>query len=151
MATDVIELKLPPQAQYLALLRRFFEELAQQLGFPALEVEKIVMAVDEALANSVRYHDAWPPGVERVYTIKVSIDDHALKITVQDPGSDFSEAFQQEIALDDHVGEMRSSGLGLYIIKSFMDEVSYERVGEACNELQMVKHFVTEENPPEHA
>jgi serine/threonine-protein kinase RsbW len=138
---DIIEMKLPPRPEYLASLRHFFEGLSHQLGFSPDEVDQIVMAVDEALSNSVRYHDSWPPGGEKTYSVKVYVERDQLRIVVQDPGSDFGEAFDGDVQLEEHVQQMRSSGLGLFIIKSFMDEVSYKRQLDDYNELVMIKRY----------
>jgi serine/threonine-protein kinase RsbW len=140
-ANDIIELRLPPRPEYLASLRYFFEDLSHQLGFAPGEVDQIVMAVDEALSNSVRYHDSWPPGGDRSYTVKVCVERECLRIVVQDPGSDFGEAFENEVQLDEHVQQMRSCGLGLFIIKNFMDEVTYTRQVDDYNELVMIKRY----------
>ena len=132
---DRFELKIPPRLDYLSTVRRFVEDLSRQAGFREPDIEKIVMSVDEAASNSITHNGA----NREPLSIAIESTDTALIIRVQDSGASFGARFIEEVELDTHLNEMRGNGLGLHIMKSFMDAVEYERTGEDKNLLTMTK------------
>ena len=134
--SDRIEIRFPPKLDYLCPLRRFFEDLARLLGFPSKEIDGIVMAVDEAVANSIKYSlNASEP-----LHVTVDITPDTLVIGILDAGEDFRERFFEELEIEVHLHEMRERGLGIHIIKTFMDAVDYQRT-EDRNLLTLIKRL----------
>jgi len=132
---DRIELKIPQRLEYLGPIRVFFEGIARDVGFPENDIEKIVMSVDEALSNSISYsRDNDEP-----LWITIELTLEALSITIVDAGDDYRDRFQKNVELDEHLREMRQNGLGLHIIKTFMDHVKYNRTSQEKNHLTLVK------------
>ena len=54
-ADDRVELALPSHPKYLPLVRAVAEQGANLAGFPATEVERIVLAVTEGVTNVIRH------------------------------------------------------------------------------------------------
>ncbi|MCE5228365.1 ATP-binding protein [bacterium] len=109
----------------LCELRRHVIEAAEQCGFQGEEAVKIEMAVDEACSN-VAEHAYTPDEGDPTITLEIDLTPRALTIHVTDRGrggrpEDFS-AFQSigEYCRMDRQG---FSGLGLLIMKKFMDEI----------------------------
>jgi anti-sigma regulatory factor (Ser/Thr protein kinase) len=132
---DRIELRIPARMDYLCTVRLFFEDLARCFGFPEKDVENIVMSVDEAVSNSINYSRR----EEEPLRITVSLTEDAMTITIEDAGDDFRERFRQNVEIEEHLREMREGGLGLHIMKTFMDAVDYKRTPHQTNHLTMVK------------
>ena len=66
--------------------------------------------------------------------------DGALTVVLEDDGiafNPFSEAAMPD--LEASVEERRIGGLGVYFVKSLMDEASYERRGE-WNRITLIQH-----------
>ena len=136
---DLFELKIPPRLDYLSTVRRFVEDLSRHSGFKEPDIEKIVMAVDEATSNSITHK-----GTNREpLSITVEVTADSLIIRVLDSGSSFGIRFIEEIEIDTHLDEMRAKGLGLHIMKSFMDVVEYERTGDHKNLVTLTKLLAT--------
>jgi anti-sigma regulatory factor (Ser/Thr protein kinase) len=136
-----IRIEIPASTHYLVLVRQFISSLAHEIGFMSGDVAKIELALDEACSNSIRAIREVEGDCPRTrLQLQVETDKRRLAITVRDNGNDFSHHFNSEIALDDLVGNMRTSGYGLRIIKTCMDEVLYEHQPGLGNLLRLVKY-----------
>ncbi len=139
---------LPAQTGYMAVIREMVGAAARQHGFPTGDVAKAVMAVDEACVNVVEhaYRDD-PPGTNRFIEISVDVDDKALAVTIKDQAPDgFSP-------LEHPVPDMRTCwtsekrpGLGILILRKFMDDVKHRFRPGVGNELKLVKYASRHEN-----
>lgn len=127
----------PPYAELLHPVREMVACLAHDVGFPPPETELIVLAIDEALSNSVRVNEATqePLRVE----LTVLDDGRGLSFSIEDNGSDYTDILEAEFELEQHLREMRSHGLGLHIIRTVMDTVNYERTPHSRNQLTLIK------------
>jgi len=135
MERDRFELKIPPRLDYLSTVRRFVEDLSRRVGFCEADIEKIVMSVDEATSNSITHNGA----NREPLSIILETTRKSLVIRVLDSGTGFGTRFIEEVELDTHLNEMRETGLGLHIMKSFMDSVEYERTEDEKNLVILTK------------
>lgn len=135
--SDRIELRIPQRLDYLGPIRRFFEGLSRGAGFPEGDIEKIVMSVDEALTNSVNYST----NSDEPLVVTVELTSKSLSITIIDPGDEFVDRFEKDVEMEEHLRQMRQNGLGLHIMKTFMDSVDYRRSQQNKNQLTLVKYL----------
>jgi serine/threonine-protein kinase RsbW len=128
----VIRLSVPCKLEYrdlalrvvagackLVLPRRATDPKPPEGDFDA----EVVTAFGEAFTNVVLHGDN-PPGAE--VEIEIETDSDRLTVRLRDHGKPFDLAAVPPPDLD----KFPESGLGLYVMKSWMDEVRYER-GEA--------------------
>jgi serine/threonine-protein kinase RsbW len=73
--------------------------------------------------------------------VRATFDDQELRISVIDTGRGFDPAKVEQRSLEKLIHERQSGGLGIRLIKSLMDEVSYEIVPGQKNELHMTKRI----------
>lgn len=132
-----LEIHVPPDPANLALVRLFFDGVGKACGFSQDEAMKVVMAVDEACANSIKGRDIQKAEIR----IQVKIEDSRLTIVITDTNSNFKASFDRPVDFESHIREFRTHGLGLQMIKSFMDEVQYSHQPGRGNELRMVKYM----------
>ncbi len=106
-------------------------------GFDAKQLQQVELALEEILVNVIRY--AYPE--DRVGDIEVSCtwkSGQDLTIKVIDCGSAFDPLAKSgpdtSLALD----EREVGGLGIFLTRKMMDEVTYER-SQDKNILTMVK------------
>lgn len=149
-----VRLEIPRDTHYLALIRRIVSDLSELAGFPRADIDKIELAVDEACSNAIVYQvDDEGEGKFDHVDIEVIVDrpattadqrPHAkrrgIEIILRDRGDPFPFETKGNIDLEDHLRRLEPGGLGIYIIKNFMDEVSYSH-GENGNTLTMVKYL----------
>lgn len=140
-SSQVIRIELPASTHYLVLVRHFISSLAHQIGFMSADIAKIELALDEACSNSIRAICETEGDCPTTrLQLEIEADKRRLAINIRDNGSDFSRHFNSETPLEDLVGSMRTSGYGLRIIKTCMDEVVYEHRPGSGNLLRLVKY-----------
>lgn len=159
-----IEISCPVETRILSILRSFVTALSREVGFSSEQTADIELAVDEACANVIRHaykhigvssdidsgsrdHEASKACVLR---LRAQLGDEYLRICIIDSG----------IGLDNTPGGCNSveeytqraaqggrGGLGSYIIREFMDEVSYESPPGSGTILTMTKYLRTPDSP----
>ncbi len=130
-------LQVPSSTENLALIREFVTSIGRQATLNEEEINKLELAVDEACANVIEH--AYGHDITKDVSVRATFDDERLKISVIDEGRGFDPTGVNQKSLDQLVHERRSGGLGIRIIKTMMDEVSYEIEPGLKNELHMTK------------
>jgi serine/threonine-protein kinase RsbW len=124
----------------LPKIRQLVVESSERCGFDGETVAKIEMAVDEACSNIIEHaYLTQPLRLE----IEVRCDTFAnrLEVTIIDYSTvDFPIDEMPGIPVDDYLDAQRRRGLGLYIIRSFVDQVEHRFIGGQGNELRLVKY-----------
>jgi serine/threonine-protein kinase RsbW len=133
-------LKIPSQTDNLDLIRNFVAGIAKKVGFNAEDVNKIELAVDEACTNVIEH--AYHHNEDKNIDIAIKIDYQKLSVVVTDKGMSFR---MEEVKMPDmktYLAELRVGGLGVYLMKTLMDEVDYQSQPGVKNEVRMVKYFL---------
>lgn len=130
-----IELRVPRTTQYLGLVRRVVAIAAERVGFEPEEVDKVELAVDEACSNAVLYGQDEAGQLHVV----VEITEERFTIVLRENGPAFAFEEKGNFSVEDHYEQVDYGGLGIYIIKNFMDEVTYEHTDELGNVITMSK------------
>jgi serine/threonine-protein kinase RsbW len=131
--SDVVELRIPCRADWVALARLAVAAVANRLRFSIEEIEDIKLAVTEA-CTAVIQHDNHGESID----IALEADAAALKLRVHDAGRHVHGA-PKSAAID--FDEARVAGLGVFLIRTLMDEVTYEVHPETGTDLHMVKRL----------
>lgn len=127
---------LNSSTENLKVFRDFIINTAKDAGFSDDDIYKIELAVDEACTNIIKH--AYQSDPNKEIRIEVETRDNRFLITIQDFGRDFNEASYHEPNLEESVKQRKRGGLGIHLIRSFMDHVEYSRVGNQ-NILHMTK------------
>jgi serine/threonine-protein kinase RsbW len=135
-----VDLAIPSDPRNLVVVRGALEKMAGQEGFSASDVDGIVLAVDEALANVMKH------GYEgrRDCTIRVRLEmvtseegRRGLLVTVRD----FGKQVDPSVIRGRNLEEVRPGGLGVHIIRSVMDRVEYACPTDGGMQLKMTKYL----------
>jgi anti-sigma regulatory factor (Ser/Thr protein kinase) len=129
----MIELHLTSNPEMLRVLRASVQQMCCLAGFNKIDCSKITLAVDEACTNVIKHAYKGRGGQPIVVMCKIDAD--RLIITVQDYGEPANIDNIKPRPLDD----IRPGGLGVYIIRSVMDEVQYSNMPDIGNRLVMSK------------
>jgi serine/threonine-protein kinase RsbW len=133
-------LKIPSQTDNLDLIRNFVAGVARKVGFVDPDINKIELAVDEACTNVIEH--AYQYDESQDIDVAVKIDYQKLTVIVTDRGKSFR---MEEVDLPDmktYLAELRVGGLGIYLMKTLMDEVDYRSQPNGKNEVRMVKYLL---------
>lgn len=142
-------LKIPSQTDNLEIIRNFVNGVAKKVGFDSEESNKIELAVDEACTNVIEH--AYQHDENQNIDIAIKIDYQKLIVIVTDKGQSFK---MEEVEMPDmksYLAELRVGGLGIYLMKTLMDEVDYQSQPGVKNEVRMVKYLLKKENREKHA
>ena len=145
-----IWLKVPKDTFYLGLVRTFVSDLARRFSFAPKQVAMIEMAVDEACTNVIRHGNRREATVDEqsdTMSLRVDVTPGRISITLIDGGREFPFEDYRKEDLDKALEHMQVGGLGIYIIKQFMDEVIYFHEAGVGNVLTMVKYMVAPQAP----
>ena len=149
----MVYLKMPAGTFYLELVRNVTVNLAEKAGFSKEDLSEIEMAVDEALTNVIEhaYTGNKDVGFNNFKTCKnsfsfpvelrVKADQERILVILRDKGKRFDFDSYGKIDLDDYLSEMKAGGLGVCIIRTFMDKVEYKHRDDSGNELRMIKYL----------
>lgn len=147
MTTLRREMTIPNETKHLATVRQTAMEVLELTPLDQKTRNKIVVAVDEALANVVEHAYQGGQGpIELVF----SVDPERLQVIIRDNGVRFDpgdSGIKSSIDIHQHIRLGLKGGLGLFLMRQIMDEVHYLHETPWTNELVMIKLFSREEGP----
>jgi len=118
-------------------IRDFVGDAASLAGFSDKEIYAIQLAADEASSNIIEHAYAGMKGGK--LEIECSIFDDGLEIVMRDQGKSFNPSSVPEPNVKADLSERKIGGLGMYLMRKLMDEVTYESSDETGNILTMIK------------
>jgi anti-sigma regulatory factor (Ser/Thr protein kinase) len=128
---------LPAKLENLELMIRFVRNGAENYGFSSKDINRVQLAAEEVLVNVISY--AYPDengDIEITYDVS---EDEGLVIEIVDCGVPFDPLSIPEPDIEAPMEDRKIGGLGIYIMRSIMDEVNYRRQGDR-NILTLTKH-----------
>ena len=132
-------LKIPSVTENLHLIRDFTIKIAQKAGFDDEKQEQIALAVDEACTNVIKHAHNFD--ARRLIDILISVDAEKIQITITDKGRGFNINEVRDPDLQKYAQESRHGGLGIYLIKTLMDDVQYDFKPGIKNQVQLTKYI----------
>lgn len=135
-----VQVRVPGEFRFLALIRSVVTMLARTAGFPEVDVDKIELAVDEACSNVIEhaYRNADPkPAIE----LEVQWEPSRFTVDIVDQGTPFDYTRYTPPKFPDHWLSGAVRGAGLYLIRSCMDETEYQTGPGPRNRLRLVKRL----------
>lgn len=127
----------PGTFESLEKISEFVIEAAHEVGFDQAAIYAVQLAVDEACSNIIDH----AYGGEGKGDIECSCEIHPdrLKITLRDRGRPFNPSRVPSPKLNVPIEKLKPRGVGLYLMRKMMDEVSYETTPNKGNTWVMVK------------
>ncbi|HKX31831.1 MAG TPA: ATP-binding protein [Blastocatellia bacterium] len=130
-------LQVPSSTENLALIREFVASIGKQAQMSETDISQLELAVDEACANVIEH--AYGHDISKEVMVRAVFDEDEIRISIIDTGRGFDPAKAQPESIEKLVSERKSGGLGIRLINSLMDDVSYEITPGQKNELHMTK------------
>lgn len=117
-----LRIELLSQPRYLAPARAMVAALAQRYGFSDCEGNQIALALDEALCNVINHgYERRPDGPIWISVWPIGDPPEGIRIVIEDNGRQVDPDSIKSRDLD----QVRPGGLGVFIMKHIMDDVSY--------------------------
>jgi serine/threonine-protein kinase RsbW len=138
-----VRLEFPSQFEMIDLAQAVCDQLVRLIGLDEDSQHWVGVAVRESVINAIKHgnrHDA-SKLVEVAFTITPGIAPTELAIRIRDHGEGFDpEALPDPLAPENL---LKSSGRGIFFMRSFMDDVQIQRAAGGGMEVRMVKRFKT--------
>ena len=123
----MIEKTFPATDESLALAMAFVEEELDKMDCPMKAVMQITVCVEEMFVNVAHY--AYN-GEEGNVTMRIDNENRLFSICLVDSGIPFDPLAKEDPDITLAAEDRGIGGLGIFMVKKTMDEVSYERVND---------------------
>lgn len=130
--------ELEPRSANLAPFRRELRSLLEMAGFISKGVNDILLSVDEVLTNVIRHAYGGEKGFGQTGKIHVAVSDQEekIEIVIEDKGP----CFDPRTLPAPELPSRKPGGLGIYLVKTLMDEIDYEALKPQGNRLRLIKY-----------
>jgi serine/threonine-protein kinase RsbW len=113
--------------------------VAQRAGFDDDDLMKIGMAVRESMVNAVVHGNRYNLNKKVRFSVGHNAERYTVKIADEGDGFDF-ENLPDPLSPENL---MRTSGRGIFLIRSFMDEFEMRHLERGGTEVTLVKYTVS--------
>ena len=131
-SSDMKKINLAPTLEQLPQATDFFEGILAEAGAPMKAIAQVNVAVDEIFSNIARYSGA--TGV----VLGCSLKDGKATLRFSDNGRPYDPTEKPDPDTTQSAEEREVGGLGIFMVKKLMDEVTYE-YADGSNILTLVK------------
>ncbi|RAL22043.1 anti-sigma B factor RsbW [Thermoflavimicrobium daqui] len=137
---DSIDLTIPAKPDFVGIVRLLVSGIANRMGFSYDDIEDLKLAVSEACTNAV---DHAYSGGDGDIEVNCNLFGDRLEINVIDRGHSFdvNEVEQRTgpIGFEPSMNALRERGLGIYLMKTLMDDVEIK--GDNGVIVKLTKHL----------
>jgi len=131
------QLHLPSMLGCEKVAMAFAASVAESMNFPADRVADLKTAVAEACTNAIEHGNKMDASMK--VGISLTVDKGRLQVAVHDEGAGIGRVPTPNI--DSKIeGKSDPRGWGIFLIKSLMDEVTFESTPEG-NVVKMIIHL----------
>lgn len=128
---DQDQLTIATGSETFPILKVWIETVLKQLKVEARQIKQLIIVADELCSNIVNY--AYP-GNEEDKTLTITIDftygENLFTITFSDHGGEFNPLETTANGLPtERIKQRIPGGLGLFLVRQFMDHMEYRRDG----------------------
>jgi serine/threonine-protein kinase RsbW len=135
----LVRLQIPSLFDMVDLVQVLSDRMGQMAAFDEDAIHWVGVAVRESVINAIKHGNREHP--DKLVTIEFAFDPAeaptALIVRVKDEG----EGFEPDTVANPLAPEniLKSSGRGIFFMRSFMDDVQLNRAPEGGMEVRMVK------------
>ena len=130
------EIRIKNQVGELDHVARFIEEICDELGLDMELKMNLNLVMEEMVSNVIFY--AYPEGKTAEIELLAESDGKELTFVLSDRGKEFDPTMKESADMDINPAERDLGGMGIFIVKNIMNEVTYQRL-EGKNLLTMKK------------
>ncbi|MDP4115978.1 MAG: ATP-binding protein [Bacteroidota bacterium] len=135
------ELTVKSKTENLSLIREFVCDAAKGAGFDQLTADKIILAVDEACTNIIKHaYKYYPDGT---ILVKVKISGTTFIVEIVDHGNAFKPNSVTTPDIEEYYKQHKIGGLGMYLMKTLMDDVKYNSIPGKYNKVKLSKKIIS--------
>jgi len=130
--------KFPARLDTLHQMLQWIHKQIKSVGFEVSDLRKIELASEEALVNVIK-HGYKNESAGFIELSVVIHDNDKMILTIRDKGLLFNPLKQEaKVDLESPLEQRLEGGLGILMMRQYMDQINYKRDGE-YNLLTMIK------------
>lgn len=133
-----LKLSMTNQFEEIGQVSAAFNAFADRQGLTTAVKQRLNLCFDELFSNIISY--AYNDDDEHQIDVHIRLLHSELAVTITDDGKPFNPFRNDPPDTQLSVEERPIGGLGLHLVRNFMDRVAYERHGEQ-NVVQLFKHL----------
>lgn len=128
---------IPSSTDFLADVDRFIEDTLARKGIDPSIITDFAISVSELVNNAIIHGNG--SDITKEVSVKVSSSNGELRITVCDQGGGFDLNGVENPVDDDNL--LKEVGRGIFIVKSFVDEVNVSQLSSGGTCVEIVKNL----------
>lgn len=136
---NTVRLDFHSSLDVLDLVQMVSDHIGRMAGFDDDSLHWVGVAVRESVINAIKHGNGCDVH-KRVHVEFTSVDDRdgtTIIIRVRDEGCGFDPRALPDPLAAENV--LKTSGRGIFLMRSFMDEMTFERAAQGGMEVRMVK------------
>lgn len=138
---EKFELSIEGKLENLPKIGGFIDETMQHCGIPdSKEVHAVQLSVDEACTNIIKHAYTNKSNGRIVIRCMLSEASDKFVVEIMDWGKPFDPTTLPKPDTESSLHERKEGGLGIFFIRKFMDEISYQR-SDNMNLLTLAKYI----------
>jgi len=137
-----IVLWLASRYENIELAQAALDHVCRHRGVPSEDSHWIGIALREAVANAIKHGNRQDP--EKRVLVSFLGDDGELRIVVGDEGEGFDPLHLADPLAPEN--QLKTSGRGIFYIKTFMEDVTFSRAEGGGTLLTMRKNLKADKN-----
>ena len=138
-SSDCIKMTVPGHMSYLPVCQSCVRAFAKKIGFAGPELSDIELSVEEAVSNVIEH--AFDPEEAETFDLICRRIPLGLMISIKEKGIPFDPASLPQYDPAALADDASATGLGLFLMKKAMDEVSFHNLGPEGKETRLVKYL----------
>lgn len=142
---NLTTLQIPSSLKLLQPTLDFAVGYAGALGMSGRSLDEIRLGLEEAIVNVIEH--GYQGDASQTIDLECGTDGSSLIFVIHEKGL----PFDPEMMAGEGNTADPARGIGLRMIKRFMDEVTFSCPGMAGKEIRLVKHFTRTVSPPAEA
>ena len=115
----------------LSIIRLTLSGIANKIGFSLDDIEDIKVAVSEACTNAIKHSS------DEKFYVTFELLENGLTIEIEDKGT----GYDMDCIAEPDLSNPKENGLGLFIIRTLMDEVSTTSKNNQGTIVKMTKYL----------
>lgn len=137
---QIINIECPAKAEFAGFVRSTSSLLVKGLEFSREKQEDFSIAIGEACVNVIRHAYNGNLSNNNLINVRFLVYPEKLVVITKDFGRGFDLQFVQRYIKRTDVGVPEKVGLGIFLIKTLMDEVEYDSSIDKGTQVRMTKY-----------
>ncbi|NCC50168.1 MAG: ATP-binding protein [Spartobacteria bacterium] len=143
----LVTLLIPYKYSYLRIVRQAVSDVCVHAGLSEFKAAELEMAIDEACSSIIERCSS-PQNIQRAddwrrnglkLNLLQKVDSVVIEIYDYGPGIDFEH--EKAVDPEHYANDPKGPGLGVYVIKRFVDDIHYEPNTHDGNYLRLTKRL----------